>query len=323
MNLILIYILGVILTTIIYLNSKKISLLTNLFKKGFDETPLIGGVGIYFFFILVIFFFLFFKTEYIYANLYLLIFSSIIFFIGIFDDIYDLSYKLRLILIFFLLILFLYLDNRFLLNELYFETTTTTYVFKYFSYFLTPLFILLMLNSLNMSDGINGISGLIFLSYIFLLFNQNNELNLIIIFLIIPLIIFLIFNLRNKIYMGDSGIYFLAILISLYSVHEYKFGNSNLSCERIFLIFMIPGIDMFRLFCQRIIKKKNPFKGDLNHLHHLLIEKFSYLTSLVSYIFLILWPNLLLKFIMLSPIYLITSNIVIYLLTIIYLKKKV
>lgn len=319
MNIIFIYILGIVLTIFIYLNAKKISLQTNLFKKGIDETPLLGGVGIYFFFIFGIFFFLSFEKEIIYTNLYLLIFSSIVFFIGIADDIYDLSYKFRLISIFLFLFLFLCLDSRFVLNELYFETNNKTYVFEYFSYFLTPFFILLMLNSMNMADGINGISGLIFLSYIFLLFDQSNELNFFIIFIIISLVIFLIFNLNKKLYMGDSGIYFLATLISLYTIYEYKFGNSNLSCEKIFMFFMIPGIDMFRLFCLRLSKKKNPFKGDLNHLHHLLIKKHSHFISLVIYIFLILWPNLILKLFNFNPLYLIISNIIAYSLIVIYL----
>ena len=35
---------------------------------------------------------------------------------------------------------------------------------------------------------------------------------------------------------------------------------------------MLPGIDMLRLFLERILKK-NPFKGDRNHLHHLFYLK--------------------------------------------------
>lgn len=322
MNIILIYILGIILTTTVYLNSKKISLKLNLFKKSKDETPLVGGLGIYLFFISVIIFFIFFKIEIVSKNLYLIIFSSFIFLIGILDDIFELSYKSRLILIYVLFLFFLILDERFVLKELYFETITRTYVFNYFSIILTPFFILLLLNSMNMADGINGNSGLIFLAYIFLLFNENNELNFFILPITISILIFLIFNLKGKIYMGDSGIYFLAILVSLYTINEYKFNNSNLSCERIFLLFMIPGVDMFRLFCLRISQKKNPFKGDMNHLHHILIEKYNQTTSLIIYILLILWPNIILKFLLIDPIYLICLNIVIYSFALYYLKRS-
>ena len=63
MNIIFIYILGIVLTTFIYLNAKKISLQTNLFKKGIDETPLLGGVGIYFFLFLEFFFYYILKRK--------------------------------------------------------------------------------------------------------------------------------------------------------------------------------------------------------------------------------------------------------------------
>ena len=36
----------------------------------------------------------------------------------------------------------------------------------------------------------------------------------------------------------------------------------------------VPGLDMFRLFCIRIINGKNPFKADKKHLRHLLLKKY-------------------------------------------------
>ena len=139
-----------------------------------------------------------------------------------------------------------------------------------------------------MADGINGNSAIIFLMYILLLYEKQIQYNHFLILICIPLLIFLYFNFRNKIYMGDSGIYFLSFLVSIYVINNYKFGSSNLSCEKIFLIFMIPGIDMLRLFCKRIYNKKNPFKGDLDHFHHLLIKKLNLKYSLMIYTFLIL-----------------------------------
>ena len=40
---------------------------------------------------------------------------------------------------------------------------------------------------------------------------------------------------------------------------------------------------MFRLFLIRISKAKDPFSGDLNHLHHYLISKFSLKITLLIY----------------------------------------
>ena len=44
---------------------------------------------------------------------------------------------------------------------------------------------------------------------------------------------------------------------------------------------MVPGIDMFRLFILRLYNKKNPFSPDREHVHHLLLNKFSNLKTLL------------------------------------------
>ena len=67
----------------------------------------------------------------------------------------------------------------------------------------------------------------------------------------------------------------------------------RISAENIFILFFIPGVDMFRLFILRLLNKRDPFSGDRNHLHHLLISKFSLKKTLIIYfsfmIFLILF----------------------------------
>ena len=322
MNLYFFYFFGSLLLLLLFINSKKISLIFKLYKKPGDNTPLTGGLGIYFFFLISVFYIYLHDERLFISNLNLIITASVIFLIGILDDILNVNYKIRLSSIFILIILFLQLDNRFLISQLYFETLDSTFILDKSSIFLTGFFILLLLNSLNMADGINGNSGIIFLTYLVLLYDDNNELNYFINFIFISLIIFLFFNLKNKLYMGDSGIYFVSFLISLYTISSYNFGISNLSSEKIFLIFMIPGIDMFRLFCLRIYNKKNPFKGDLNHLHHLLINKFNLKNSLLIYISLIIWPNILNRFYGFETYLLIILNFVIYYLLINYLKKS-
>ena len=66
----------------------------------------------------------------------------------------------------------------------------------------------------------------------------------------------------------------LALLISVMIINGYNDGKIS-SCEEIFILLMLPGIDMARLFIQRLSNKKNPFKADSNHLHHILLKKFN------------------------------------------------
>ena len=64
----------------------------------------------------------------------------------------------------------------------------------------------------------------------------------------------------------------------------------SIYAEEILLLLLIPGIDLIRLFFQRIKNKKNPLIGDLNHFHHLLLKKYSLFRSLVIYLLLVNLP---------------------------------
>ena len=44
---------------------------------------------------------------------------------------------------------------------------------------------------------------------------------------------------------------------------------------------LIPGIDMIRLFFERIKNKRNPFSNDRWHFHHLLLNKYGYLKTIL------------------------------------------
>ena len=53
---------------------------------------------------------------------------------------------------------------------------------------------------------------------------------------------------------------------------------------------MIPGLDMCRVFYIRLINKKDPFKGDRDHLHYYLIDKYNNITTLLIYSLLMIVP---------------------------------
>ena len=88
------------------------------------------------------------------------------------------------------------------------------------------------------------------------------------------LIFIYILNFKNKLFLGDNGAFLLSGIIGFIFVNKYNNDPLFFSSDEIFLILMVPGIDMLRLFTVRIINKKNPFKGDLNHMHHLLKKKY-------------------------------------------------
>lgn len=161
--------------------------------------------------------------------------------------------------------------------------------------------IYLLINTFNMADGINGLSLSIFSIWIIFLFLYSNNFDPYFIFLFLPnLLILLFFNLRNKVFIGNSGSYLLGGLVSAITIYLYNYeflepsSEKKLFVENILLLFLIPGLDCARLFFYRIFfLKKSFYRADNNHLHHILIKKHNLFRSLLVYLSLILIPNFL------------------------------
>ena len=130
-----------------------------------------------------------------------------------------------------------------------------------------------------MFDGINLQVGL-FCLVVFTFFYFNNFSVLFSLIMIVPLVTFLILNYNNKCFLGDSGCYLLAFLIAVIIIHYYNLqlhidnGNKEVNADHIFILLMLPGIDMLRLFVYRVANGKNPFEGDNHHIHHLFISRY-------------------------------------------------
>ena len=142
-----------------------------------------------------------------------------------------------------------------------------------------------------MLDGINLSAGIY--TFLFLIFLYLHHSNIIFIVVGLGVLFFLIKNYQNKLFLGNNGSYLLGFILS-YSI--IKINNIKIiSIEEIFLSMIIPGLDMLRLYFQRIYYKKNPFKADLNHFHHILSKKFSY-SKAIFYIICIINLPLYLSF---------------------------
>ena len=97
----------------------------------------------------------------------------------------------------------------------------------------------------------------------------------------------------GKIFMGNSGTFFISFLLGILFIYSYK--NKIISVEEIILLMFLPGIDMIRLFIIRILNKKSPFSGDLNHIHHLIYLTLKSKIKFILIPFLFLWPFLSFK----------------------------
>ena len=65
-----------------------------------------------------------------------------------------------------------------------------------------------------------------------------------------------ILNYKNKIFLGDSGSYLLSSIIGCTFIYQYNYFDNYLYGDEIFIILLIPSIDMLRLFVVRSLNKK-------------------------------------------------------------------
>ena len=271
--------------------------LPNRRKIHKKKTPLIGGVILIINLLLLIILINFEYFKPILQNysfitfedlkLYI-IFALPLFLIGLYDDKFDLNPNLKLFLLGIIIFLFLYFDNSSLIIDLKFSFFEKTIHTGKYSYLFTILCYLLFVNACNMFDGINLQSGSYFLIFI-LFISLVGQPSFFSIILISSLLNFLLLNKNGKIFMGDSGIYLYAFTLGFIAIKSY---NANIigDVDTIFILMMVPGIDMLRMFITRIINRKNPFRPDRHHIHHLLNFKYKYKKTILILNLLILIP---------------------------------
>lgn len=268
----------------------KLRYLSNIFKlidaAGKNKVHIIDTPKFGFFFSLIILtnvflfsFFHSFSSKEIIITLYILSFS----FLGYFDDIYEISIIKRIFFSLVITSVFFFLNP----NDYYVSNSYS----QYLNYFLLIFFTLGFIHLVNISDGINGLVPSLFLySCIYYLLKGYATFDtyfLILIFTsIISMAIFLIPNFIGFCFLGNSGSYFVSIIISIFYMELYS--NELLEYSDILLIFIIPLTDGLRVTLRRLVKGRNPFHGDLSHVHHLVRNNKS---ETFIYFFLVFSPS--------------------------------
>ena len=306
--------------------SKKIRLIDRpdkIRKLHKKPVPLLGGIMIFSSFILINLYLIFFSKL---TNITLIIFTCCMFclILGLTDDIKKISYKSKFLILIIIFFLFVSLDSNLQINKIYFSTFNKEYYLNYLSIPFTILCLLLFINSMNLIDGIDGLCiliSIILLGWSIKSFQNSEPLYIVI---IISLIFILYFNLKKYIFLGNSGSLFIGCLIGLSVILNYNIEilKINYPVENIFIAFMLPGLDMFRVFIERIFKNKNPFLADRNHLHYLLLDKGLNLTQVLTILSIMaLSPIIINQYEFFSQIKIILIYIFLYFIFIIYLKK--
>lgn len=319
----------ILLNIFIYLNIdwfiKKFNIYDHPNKNTIHKkkTSLIGGTIL---FINISFFLIYSKVnflDYFISNREFISFLIIIsgfYVVGLYDDKYKLSPLSRIILMSFILYVSMTLNHSFQISKIDFSFINKIIYLNDLSIFSSILCVLIFTYALNMFDGIN-LQSITYSTFVFFIFYFLSAFEIFYLIIIICLLFLFALNLKNKIFLGDSGIYIIGAFISLVVISEYNKQSITFFADDIFILMMIPGLDFIRVFMIRISKGRNPFLGDKNHLHHLLINQFGFLKSYLFIVFLYVSPFLL-KLIHMSNFYIIILYIIFYSTLLLYVKKN-
>ena len=216
---------------------------------------------------------------------------SIMFIVGVYDDLYNADFKLKFILQ--IIVAKIIIDNGFIIDS--FHGVFGVYELpRIFSQIFTVFVFLIIVNAINFIDGIDGlaitevIKTILLIEIISAEKTPLNIIGLMVIFSLIPLYYFN-YKKNNKIFLGDGGSLLLGTFVSIYIFYllgeNYNIKTSFIINKALLsiIIMIYPLIDLLRVFMIRIYNKKSPFIADKNHIHHriLNIVKSHFLTVII------------------------------------------
>src|SRR3989338_2775025 len=230
-----------------------------------QDKPLLGGVAVWLVLSLIGFLVLDLNRE----TELLIAISSIIFLLGLIDDILGLNPAAKLVVQF--ICAALVVKSGFILNF---------HVYPLLNVLITVFWIVLVTNSFNLIDNMDGLlSGIAaVIGFIFFLyFSEADQTNFSKISVLVSSVSlgFLIYNFPpSKIFMGDAGSLYLGFLFSVLAVKSSAIESpAHISSKLLpFFVLAVPLFDTFFVVVTRLLQKSSFLKGGKDHISHRLVQ---------------------------------------------------
>ncbi len=210
---------------------------------------------------------------------------TIIFFIGMKDDMLNISAYKKLSAEFIALFILVVVGNvrlnsmqgMFSISEISYPASLGLSLFAG----------IVIINAFNLIDGIDGLAASIAMlaSFVFgsyFLAAREWEyavLSFIVLGALIPFFLYNAFGHHNKIFMGDTGSLILGFIITVLifrfnEMNSMRIFSPNFSSGPAFsfAVIILPMFDTLRVFIIRIYRGASPFKADHRHIHHILLD---------------------------------------------------
>ena len=242
------------------------------------SVPIFGGIAI---FTGIIFSLLFWADI---ENIqYLLVSILIVFFVGIIDDLLEISPFKKLVGQVIATFIIIYLgdlkiDNMHGVLGMY---DLPIWIGTLFTVFV----VIVIMNGFNLIDGVDGLAGGIgvissFSFGVIALLMGQSDMAIVAFTLMGALLGFLRYNFfPAKIFMGDTGSLVVGMILSILAINCIRYGlvtetikSPNKGPLLAIVILAIPLFDSLKVFVARIIKGRHPLYPGREHIHHTLLS---------------------------------------------------
>lgn len=268
------FILSLILVPTVGKVSKQLGIIAHTNKRTIHKGVIArtGGYGIYMSFLIGTMIFLKTDTQ---INA-MLIGGFIMFLTGFYDDIHDLSPKLKLLgQIIAALVVIIYGDIVLKGFSLPFLPDSVSYIF---AIMITILWIVGISNAINLIDGLDGLCAgisiivLVTISLTSLTYGRS-DISSLSLLLAGAIGGFLVFNFHPaSIFLGDCGALFIGFMIAVISLLGFGYKSSSFfTLGAPIVVLMVPIMDTFIAIIRRKVHHKSFSEADRNHLHHKLM----------------------------------------------------
>lgn len=246
-------------------------------KVHHRTVPYLGGVAFYLAWLAILAGLSFFAPGYLFPEFYPLAFIGLlVVLLGSFDDLCDLSSKIKLPLELLLggSLYFWGFKSAILSHPL----GGSIYIGN-FALVITALWVAGMMNAVNFTDGLDGLAaGLVTIAsavLFFVSFRQGYVFSSIIMaFLLGATVAFLCYNFHPaSIFMGDAGALFLGFMLGAATVLERQKGTAVIALSVPVMVIAVPLLDTGLSFLRRLRRAREGrfFTPDRHHIHHRLL----------------------------------------------------
>ncbi len=246
--------------------------------------PRLGGLGIYLSVMIALSTVplvdnLFTQSLHAYRTDFLMILipATLVLCLGMYDDLHGANATLKFVVLGMVAALFFWLGGR--IENVSIPFVGSIHLPSALSFVVTVLWLVGIANAFNLIDGMDGLASgaALFSSLVILVVSLAGESPLMIVFALVlcgALTGFLRYNFNPaSIFLGDSGALFVGFTLAALSIVGTHKASTAVAVITPILAFGLPVVDTSVTLARRLISGKPIFKGDSEHIHHMLLAR--------------------------------------------------